>query len=101
MGFEGWGFKRSDNGENLIKIWKIARQDVMKFFNEYGRGHIRIKAINCGKKACKSCPHNFYAYLVNRWGKEKYLGACNAKGEPRRVLVANSANKKNSKKKKK
>ena len=45
-------------------------------------GHVKIKAVKCGKTNCNQCPHKFYAYHVNRWG-EKYLGVCDSEGRPR------------------
>lgn len=50
------------------------------------RGHIRIKAVNCGKENCFSCPHAFYAYhrvMKNGRVHETYLGTANADGTPR------------------
>jgi hypothetical protein len=76
MGFQGWGSARSKRGENLLKIWG---QDI----GRWHRGHIKIKAVFCGKKHCKSCPHAYYAYFVDEYGKENYLGACDANGNPR------------------
>jgi hypothetical protein len=40
-------------------------------------GSVYIKAVRCGKKNCKSCPHRWYAYANYREGKKiktKYLG---------------------------
>lgn len=45
-------------------------------------GHIKIRPVRCGKGNCRACPHQFYAYHVNRWG-EKYLGVCDEQGRPR------------------
>ena len=56
--------------------------------------HIRVRPIYCGKGACKSCPHMFYAYKVWREGnrvREKYLWKCNEAG--RRVPRANASRK--------
>jgi hypothetical protein len=50
------------------------------------RGHVRIKAVNCGKKNCKMCPHGYYLYFrEGRWrkAKEQYIGKCDKNGMPR------------------
>jgi len=50
------------------------------------RGHIRIKAVNCGKPNCKMCPHAYYLYFREGSGyraKEEYVGKCGKEGFPR------------------
>lgn len=51
-------------------------------------GHIKVKAVNCNKPKCHTCPHKYYAYHVTTNGylakSYKYLGTCNADGTPRR-----------------
>ena len=50
-----------------------------------GQGeHMRVRPIFCGKKACKSCPHHYYAYKVWREGlrvREKNLWKSDARGQ--------------------
>ncbi|MFA5080870.1 MAG: hypothetical protein WC472_04605 [Candidatus Paceibacterota bacterium] len=62
--------------EKIREAWNLPRW----------RGHIRIKAVNCGKPNCKMCPHAYYLYF--REGeycraKEQYIGKCDKKGMPR------------------
>lgn len=48
-------------------------------------GHIRIKAVRCGKPNCRKCPHEFYAYHISTLlgaTTSKYLGKCDSLGRP-------------------
>lgn len=65
-----------DNWQNIIaKKWNLRR----------GNGHIKVKAVRCGKLNCRACPHAYYAYLIYYFlGKrqDKYLGKCDRYGRP-------------------
>jgi hypothetical protein len=83
MGFQGYSDSYSEKGENLLEVWKAARPDIVEVKEWHKRGHIKVRGVRCGKKACRACPHAFYAYFVDSWGKEKYLGVCDKNGQPR------------------
>lgn len=61
-------------------IHRISPGDLVAFDDGKGRvriGTVRIKKVRCGKKNCKKCPHQIYAYAQYRDGKkvtEKYIG---------------------------
>jgi hypothetical protein len=80
MGYQGWGNKKSEKGEELFEIWQRERPDVIEAGES---GHIKIKAIFCGKQNCSKCPHSFYAYYKTKYYTEKYLGKCDKRGLPR------------------
>lgn len=63
---DGW---KAHEGEHV----RIKDTETGKFLC----GHIRLKAVTCGKPNCTKCPHQIYAYAQFRKGKkvtEKYLG---------------------------
>lgn len=62
--------------EKIRKAWGLPMRN----------GSIRIRAVNCGKPNCKSCPHSYYLYFreeKNYKIKERYLGKCDKEGMPR------------------
>lgn len=63
----------TDEGTRLMRLWGKGGES----------GHIKIKAVKCKKKNCRSCPHSWYAYFVTSFYGEKYLGTCDIKGNPR------------------
>jgi len=74
----------------LLGYFKMTFDETKKIREVWGlpmwRGHVRIKAVNCGKKNCKMCPHAYYLYF--RKGsynhvKEQYIGKCDKNGMPR------------------
>lgn len=65
--------RMTENGYSLMQTWG-------KFME---KGHIKIRAVRCGKSGCRTCPHAWYAYFVSPHGNERYLGVCNKDGTPR------------------
>jgi len=62
--------------KKIREAWKLPRF----------RGHVRIKAVNCGKLGCRACPHSWYLYFregVYNKAEEKYIGKCDKNGMPR------------------
>jgi hypothetical protein len=93
MDFRNYTSNLTQAGQHLLSLWERRIQEVTG--KEYvRRGHVKIRAVRCGKKGCRACPHAYYAYFVAffpvssslyfRFKKiEKYLGVCDQFGNPR------------------
>lgn len=89
MGVGMYGSLYKPKGKKLLAEWRLDPTGV-------DGGHVKIRAVRCGKEGCRACPHRYYAYLVNRWG-EKYLGTCQSDGSPRQSYGGDRPAKKQTK----
>lgn len=60
--------------ECALQTKMLALADQKGLTKKYPGGHVRIKAVRCGKASCKSCPHQRYAYWRVGKDAEMYVG---------------------------